>query len=517
MHIEDELKISKADIEDLQEILNLQYLAYQSEAALFGSRDIPPLKQTLDEVIEEYHKGIILKLVDTDNLIIGSIRAWEMKGTIYIGKLMIHPNYRQRGYGTKLLSEIEKYYPQKRYELFTSTRSIDNIRLYQRMGYRVFGHRRVDDKLEFVYLEKNQMQLRPFNPDDAETILSWCKDKTVFRKWSADRYPVFPPKPEDMAVQYAADNIFPFTAVDGEGNIVGHIILRYPESSKTIIRLGFVVIDDQLRGKGYGKQMLQLAIKKAQQEFGAKKITLGVFDNNPSALHCYESVGFVVTGTDTYAIDGEEWTEKEMEFKPMQAVLYIHGKGGSATESEHYQLLFPDSDMIGLDYHTFTPWETGKEIREAVADLKTRYKNIILIANSIGAFFSMNAGIEDMIQQAYFISPIVDMVQLITNMMTWANVTELELKSAGFIHTEFGEDLSWDYLCYVRSHPVSWYVPTHILYGSSDQLTSIDTISNFANEHHASLTIMDGGEHWFHTKEQLQFLDNWMITKQKMK
>lgn len=157
------------------------------------------------------------------------------------------------------------------------------------------------------------MTLRPFNPDDAETILSWCKDKTAFRKWSADRYPVFPPKPEDMAVQYAADNIFPFTAVDGEGNIVGHIILRYPKSSKTIIRLGFVVIDDRLRGKGYGKQMLQLAIKKAQQEFGAKKITLGVFDNNPSAIHCYESVGFVVTGTDTYAIDGEEWTGKEME------------------------------------------------------------------------------------------------------------------------------------------------------------------------------------------------------------
>ena len=360
------------------------------------------------------------------------------------------------------------------------------------------------------------MTLRQFNINDAPTILSWCKDKHAFRLWSADRYKEFPAQPDEMMEQYKGENMYPLTAVVEE-EIIGHILLRFPSEDKSVIRFGFVIVDDSKRGKGYGKQMLQLAILKAKQDFGARNITLGVFDNNPSAIHCYESVGFVVTGTDTYAIDGEEWTEKEMEFKPMQAVLYIHGKGGSATESEHYQLLFPDSDMIGLDYHTFTPWETGKEIREAVADLKTRYKNIILIANSIGAFFSMNAGIEDMIQQAYFISPIVDMVQLITNMMTWANVTELELKSAGFIHTEFGEDLSWDYLCYVRSHPVSWYVPTHILYGSSDQLTSIDTISNFANEHHASLTIMDGGEHWFHTKEQLQFLDNWMITKQKKK
>ena len=140
------------------------------------------------------------------------------------------------------------------------------------------------------------MYLRSFTISDAPTILSWIKDKTAFRKWSADRYPVFPPKPEDMAAQYAAENIFPFTAVDGEGNIVGHIMLRYPEPSKTIIRLG-----------------LQLAILKAKQDFGAQKITLGVFDNNPSAIHCYESVGFVVTGTDTYAIDGEEWTGKEME------------------------------------------------------------------------------------------------------------------------------------------------------------------------------------------------------------
>ena len=205
----------------------------------------------------------------------------------------------------------------------------------------------------------------------------------------------------------------------------------------------------------------------------------------------------------------------------MNAILYIHGKGGSAMESEHYKLLFPDCEVIGLDYQTFTPWETGQEIRIAIKELKRRFENIILIANSIGAFFSMiatphfdhgskNAGIDDMIQKAYFISPIVNMEKLITDMMKWANVTEQELESRGVIHTDFGEDLSWKYLNYVRSHPIEWRVPTQILYGSKDHLISQDTITRFANKHQATLTVMDGGEHWFHTEKQMVFLDNWI-------
>ena len=179
-------------------------------------------------------------------------------------------------------------------------------------------------------------------------------------------------------------------------------------------------------------------------------------------------------------------------------------------ESEHYKLLFPDCEVIGLDYQTFTPWETGKEIRIAVEELKGKYENVILIANSIGAFFSMNAGIDEMIQTAYFISPIVDMDKLITDMMKWANVTEQELELKGVIHTDFGEDLSWDYLRHVRSNLVEWRVPTQILYGSKDHLMSLDTITRFANKNHATLTVMDGGEHWFHTDKQIAFLDNWI-------
>ena len=192
-------------------------------------------------------------------------------------------------------------------------------------------------------------------------------------------------------------------------------------------------------------------------------------------------------------------------------VLYIHGKGGCAEESERYKPLFPGCEVAGLDYQTFTPWETGKEIREAVTKMNAEYDSITLIANSIGAFFSMNAGIDTMIRSAFFISPIVDMEKLILNMMSWANITENELEEKGVISTSFGEDLSWEYLRYVREHPVCWSVPTKILYGSQDNLTSYETMSVFAKTHDAELTVMEEGEHWFHTDGQMRFLDNSII------
>jgi Esterase/lipase len=194
----------------------------------------------------------------------------------------------------------------------------------------------------------------------------------------------------------------------------------------------------------------------------------------------------------------------------MELILYIHGKGGSAAEAEHYRPLFPGCEVLGLDYQTFAPRETGEEIRAAVQNLKTEYESIVLIANSIGAFFSMNAGIDELIRKAYFISPIVDMEKLIRDMMTWAGVTEAELKESGVIHTGFGEDLSWAYLCYVREHPLRWSVPTEILYGSRDNLTLYETVAAFAKAHGAGLTVMEGGEHWFHTEEQMRFLDAWI-------
>ena len=199
----------------------------------------------------------------------------------------------------------------------------------------------------------------------------------------------------------------------------------------------------------------------------------------------------------------------------MEAVLYIHGKGGNARESEHYRSLFPASAVLGLEYRTFTPWETGGEIREAADGIAARHGRITLIANSIGAYFSLSAGIDRLIRKAYFISPILDMEKLISGIMVQAGVTEKELEAKGRIHTSFGEELSWAYLRWIREHPIRWEAPTEILYGSLDTLTSRETAETFARIHGAGLTVMEGGEHWFHTETQLAFLDAWIREKER--
>lgn len=195
-------------------------------------------------------------------------------------------------------------------------------------------------------------------------------------------------------------------------------------------------------------------------------------------------------------------------------VIYVHGKGGSAQEAEHYGTLFPDAEVVGFDYRAQTPWEAKEEFLRFFAGQRERCGSLVLVANSIGAYFSMCASAETLIDRAYFISPIVDMEKLICKMMAWAGVTEQELAEKSEIPTEFGETLSWNYLCYVREHPLNWGVPTCILYGGRDSLTSPETVTAFAERTGAELTVMPDGEHWFHTQRQLQFLDSWITSRE---
>jgi len=149
------MEIEKATIEDLPKILDLQKLAYMSEANLLNYYTIQPLTQTLEELENEFNKQTILKLVDEkNNAIIGSVRAREENGRVYVGRLFVHPRYQKKGFGTNLLKAIEELYQGKTFELFTSGKSEKNLKLYVKNGYKEFKRQKVSGGLEFVFMEK---------------------------------------------------------------------------------------------------------------------------------------------------------------------------------------------------------------------------------------------------------------------------------------------------------------------------------------------------------------------------
>ena len=146
--------IERSFVEDAAEILALQKIAYLSEADIYGDYSLPPLTQTMEQMQDDFRRQLVLKAV-VDNRIVGSVRASAQEQTCHIGRLIVHPEFRNRGLGSLLMQEIEKCFKQAaRFELFTGHLSEGNLRLYRSLGYDSFDERQVTDGLRLVFLEK---------------------------------------------------------------------------------------------------------------------------------------------------------------------------------------------------------------------------------------------------------------------------------------------------------------------------------------------------------------------------
>ena len=156
------------------------------------------------------------------------------------------------------------------------------------------------------------LRLRPYNIKDAETILSWTKDEKAFYKWTAGVLGAYPLSVEQFN---SVSDLMAFTAID-DNEVIGFFTMRKPTESFDELRFGFVIVDPSKRGKGYGKNMLQLGLTFAKEVFGAKKVSLGVFKNNESAYYCYKAAGFedvVLEEVEKYQVLDEEWDCLELE------------------------------------------------------------------------------------------------------------------------------------------------------------------------------------------------------------
>lgn len=158
------------------------------------------------------------------------------------------------------------------------------------------------------------------------------------------------------------------------------------------------------------------------------------------------------------------------------------------------------------------------KVQTCVQELKTilQYSqslasNINIFACSMGAYFSLLAYKDSDIQKSLFLSPVVDMERIIGNMMRWFYVSEAQLKDKGEIPIPNNQPLYWDYYCYVKEHPIEkWNAPSAMLYGSDDTICEYDVVIKFVEKFHCDLQILEHGEHFFHTSEQLDCFRYWV-------
>ena len=253
---------------------------------------------------------------------------------------------------------------------------------------------------------------------------------------------------------------------------------------------------------GYTNKSMITHIEKGDSDMTYEKIL--------RLIRVYE-----LDANDLFEVEHIDKLIKENEIdkrRDRSVVVYIHGLHGSASEINDYSYLSKEYDLSGLDYKDSNPWELENFIKDEFEKLTKNYKEVIVIANSIGAFYAYSYLSNFNIKKAFFISPIVNMFKIINDLKEENKISDDELIEKKFITLKSGETLSYDFYKKTKNFKDKWKVPTKILYGENDNLVDIKDITSFlANHPNSELTIKKNGEHYMHTEEDLKFIKKWIL------
>ena len=205
----------------------------------------------------------------------------------------------------------------------------------------------------------------------------------------------------------------------------------------------------------------------------------------------------------------DELIEESEKPRHDACIVYIHGLYGNSGEADFYSFYTNKYDVIGLDYKDGNPWKVKDAIIKEFCEISKKYKNVYVIANSIGAFYTFMYLSSFNIKKAFFISPLVNMKEVIEGMMKQYDISFDTLKTRKNIDLDNGQTLSYDFYESLKEKD-NWDIKTYVLYGEKDKLVDQKSIFNFISYHNSSLTIMKNGEHYFHTPRQLKFIKKWI-------
>lgn len=312
------MNVSPATTDDAPSILALQHLAYQTEAVRYDDNTLPPLLETLADLLARFRDRRFLKAVEADQ-IIGSVRGFQEGDTCFIERLIVHPDCRCRGIGTALLTEIEALFPTaRRFELFTGTKSESNIRLYERFGYRAFRQQYVNEKVTLIFMEKvvprltirlDRLELVAATKelleaeDDLERLGQHLR-ADVPANWPT---PLYDSDARQHFLRVVSEN------PDAVGWTAWYILLLDDMGKRTLIGAvgacglpdcdGKIVIGysllDQFHGKGYATEALRGFLDWARREPSLRKVVADTFPHLTASIRVLEKNGFARSGVGT--------------------------------------------------------------------------------------------------------------------------------------------------------------------------------------------------------------------------